>query len=117
MNKKGQVGLYITFMISALMVLFLASFFAPAGVLLSEQTYRIGEDIMLDAQDDLVNIDNEEIRDEINATLNQATANVTNNISVLSAFFTYGWVFVLGIVGMIMFIFSRRLVEFGGGFV
>lgn len=114
-NKRGQAGLYVAFMFVAFIIIILAAIFAPMGVLFTTQLYAAGEEIFLDAQADLDNIQNATIRAALNSTMNAATTATTTNVEVLSATFQYGWILVLVLAGLVVYLLTRRLVEVGGG--
>jgi hypothetical protein len=113
-NKKGSITLFIVFLISAFSILIIASVFAPMGVRATTKFYEMGEKQVLNAQDDLNGINNTDIKTELNATFNNALGAVQNNIEINSMLFQYGWIFVIILSGLIIFLFTRRLVEYGG---
>ena len=120
-NKKGTIGLYITFFILAVLVITIGAVLAPMGVLFNTEMLLAGEDIMMMANDSISSINNETIRNSIQSILSSGMSNVQNNIEVNSDLFQYSWLFVLLITGLVIFIASRRLIETqskgGGGFV
>lgn len=117
-SKKGQAVLYVYFFIAAIIIVTIAAVFAPMGVLFNSKMYTAGESIMLKAQDEISGIQDASVRASINETVQQALDAGQNNIEVNAAIFQYGWVFVLILTGLIVFLQTRRLVEVGaGGFV
>lgn len=117
MNKRGTVMLYITFMILAVIIVVIAAVFAPMGVLFNTKMYEAGEDIMLKANASISGINDATVRDHIQDTIQSGLSAQQNNIDVNGAIFQYGWVFVVIITGLVVFIFARRLVEYGGSLV
>lgn len=116
MNKKGTVMLYITFMILMIIIVLLAAVLAPMGVLFNTKMYEVGEELIIESNNTHVqNINDATVRGEIEDVLNQALASEQNNIEVNAAIFQYGWVFAVVITGLVLFIFARRMVEYGGG--
>lgn len=115
--RKGQATLYIVFMMSAVVILLIAAVFAPLGVLLNTRLYAAGEGMMLDAQSEIGAIQDETVRNQINASITAGLLAGQNNIDVNAGLFQYGWVLVLVLSALIAFIYTRRTVEFGGGFV
>jgi len=119
-TKKAQVTLYITFMIVAIVIVLIAAFLAPFGVLLNTELYAAGEDIMLMANESIENIHNTTVKESVRDMLSVAMAAQENNIEINSDIFQYGWIFVVALTAIIVFISARKLVEFGqvgGGFV
>lgn len=117
LGKRGTVMLYITFMILALILVVIAAVFAPMGVLFNTKMYAAGEDIMLKANASVADINDAAVRDSVYNVIDQGLAAQQNNIDVNAAIFKYGWVFLVVITGLVIFIFARRLVEYGGGLV
>lgn len=121
MNKKAQVTQYILFFAIALVIIVIASIFAPMGTLFNVQLLQAGEDILLQAQDDVAGIQDATIRAQVNETLNGAIDSAVNNIAVNNSVFQWGWVAVVLVFFITLFIITRKQVEvsqqFGGGFV
>ena len=115
MKKKGNITLFFVYMMAALVVVLIAAFFAPMGVMFNTEMYLAGQDIYERANESIADIDNATIRNSIIATVNSGYANAENNIEVNNAIFQYGWILVILVVGLVIFLYSRRLVEYGGG--
>lgn len=116
-GKKGQATIYLVFMIAAILVVLIAAVMSPMGILFNVQMWQAGETILEQAQADLNNINDTEVFTAVNDTINEARGGVENNVDVLGAIFKYGWLFVVGIIAIILFLYSRKIVEYTGGFV
>ncbi len=117
-NKKAQAVLFVYFFISAIIIVTIAAVFAPMGVLFNSKMYAAGDDILARAQADIDDIHDTAVRTQINDTISAAKAAGQNNIDVNASIFQYGWVFVLILTGLIVFLQTRRLIEIGaGGFI
>jgi hypothetical protein len=114
-NKRGVVALYIVFIISAITIVLIASVFAPMGVLFNTKMYAAGLQIMETANTSISNISDPVIKAEIQATIQSAYDAADNNIDVNAALFQYGWILVIGLVAVIVFMYTRSLIEVGGG--
>lgn len=114
-NKKATVTIYITGMIAAMVILIIAAVMSPLGVLFNVEMFKAGEKIMNQSQESLNDIQDATIRNQINASITSAKNAQVENITVLSDFFQYAWVIVIGLTGLILFLFSRRIVETTGG--
>lgn len=114
-KKKGQVAIMFTYIIVTSIVVLIAAVFAPMGVLFNAKMYEAGEDIMIRANTSIQSIQNDTMRIQIQDTIGSAVAASQNNIEVNSFIFQYGWVFVIGITLLVLFLLSRALVEFGRG--
>lgn len=118
-NKKAQVTLYIFFIIAALILVIIAAVLAPMGVMFNSALYEAGEEIMLDSLLYVEDIDDVSVRTQINATIMKALASQQNNIEINAAIFQYGWIPILVLSAVIVFLQTRRLIAVGGagGFI
>lgn len=114
-NKKGSIVIYFVFILTALFVVLLAGVLAPMGVQINSVIYAEAEKIMLDANDTIQNITNEGVKEQLESLFSSSMAAQQNNIEVNNAIFQYGWILVLVITGLVLFLISRSLVEFRQG--
>lgn len=119
-NKKGQVGSYIVWFIGAIFIITFGAIVAPLGTNFNAQMYLAGEDIIDVTIDDIIDINDNIIRNEVNASLQSAKASAAHTIEINANMFQYSWILFLIISTMIIFLSTRRSVEFsrsGGGFI
>lgn len=114
-SKKGNVVLYITFIISAIVIILVASVFAPMGVALNTHAYTIGEDLMLYGNETSKQIVDTDVRESIQDSIGDSLSNIDYTIELNTNIFKYSWIFVIVLTALILFLFQRRLVELGGG--
>lgn len=115
MNKKGNLSLYITFIIVGILIVLIAAIFAPMGVLFNVEAYKAGELILDQANESVEGIQDATVKAAVIGVIGEAKNSAQNNIEVNGNIFQYGWIFLLGISALVVFLFSRRLVEAGGG--
>ena len=115
MNKKASVVLYFVFMLTAIFVILIAAFFIPMAVRFNTEMYAAGEMIMLDSNQSISGIQNETVRNEIQGVIGTALSAGQNNIEVNSFLFQYSWVLVIGIVALVIFLYSRSMIELRSG--
>ena len=118
-NKKGNVTLYLTFFIVAIIILLVTAVTAPVGVLLNTKFYAAGEDILLKANNSISDINDANVRTQIYDMIDNSFDAQENNIEVNNALFQYAWVPMVILTMLIIFLSSRALVETrqGGGFI
>lgn len=114
-KKKGQVSFYFSFIIVALIVIVISAVLAPMGVLFNTRMYEAGEDILLQANASLSGINDPTVRAAIGNVTTEALDATVTNITVNSDIFQYGWILVIALAGIVIFIFTRRTIEYGGG--
>lgn len=119
--RKGQVTIYLAFIISAVMIIMITAVFAPMGVLFGTEMFTAGEGILIRANDSIQNIQDATIRQQIEDANNAAISAGQQNIEVSTDLFQYAWVFLIVLTGLVAFLFTRQITEFqlrsGGGFV
>lgn len=115
MSRRGQIAIYIYFIVLAIFILLIGAVFAPMGVLFNVKMYEAGEQIMLQANDSISNIQDDAVRTQVQAVIDTGLSDVQTNIEVNSDIFQYSWVLMLGVTGMVAFLLTRRIVEFNQG--
>ena len=53
--------------------------------------------------------------EQINTNIEDALGASQENIEIAANMYQYSWVFILGLTFLLMFIYTRALVEVGGG--
>lgn len=110
-DSGGFASFFLVFVLLGTMLLFLFAIACPFLISFSSHTYLMGQEIMENTMDDLEAIENETIREEIIGTINQSQAATAENIDMLSFFFQYGWVLIIVIVSVVMWMLARRTSE------
>lgn len=103
-KQKGVVGFWLVFILMSILLLFLFGFSVPVLIEFNTQIYTAGEDV-------LNSINTSTLPNVVNESIQSAKQSTTNQISVLSFFFQYGWVIILIIILFILFMRSRTIVE------
>jgi hypothetical protein len=119
MNKKGVIVIYVFYVIMAFTILALTAVIAPAGALFTSELIAAGEGILIDANESISGIQNDTIRNRLIASNNAALEAGAQNVEITTSMFQYGWVIMIILVGIMLFLFTRQLIEVqgGGGFV
>lgn len=116
-NKKATVSLYITFIIVATIIVIITALVAPMGADITSKFYIAGQDILGRTNTTIQSIHNDTVRAHIQNTLTAGMNAQQNNIEVSTNLYQYSWIFLLVLTALIVFLYSRRIVEYGGGFV
>jgi uncharacterized protein (UPF0333 family) len=116
--RKGSIAIYFSFMVMAILLVVFTAVLAPMGVLMNTELYAAGNEIMLEANESIAKIDDANVRNSIYAVTDQALDAQQNNIEVNADIFQYGWVFIIILSGIVVFMFTRKTVEVQtGGFI
>lgn len=113
-NKKGFLSVFFAFIVLAIIIITISAVIAPMGVLFTTEMYKAGEGILNQSNESLEGITNPEIKEAIGGSINSAKQATMDNIEVNSDIFQYGWVLVLGLIAIVLFLLSRSIVEYGG---
>lgn len=114
-GKKGIITFYIFWLFAALAFLIIAALASPLAVRVNTELYAAGDALMRDANVSLQGIENGEVRSELEQTFTEALAAEQDNIEINAQLFQYGWVIVLGLSSIVVFLAARRVVEYSGG--
>jgi len=114
-NKKAQVTIYLSGLIAMIIIVLVAGFVAPMGTRFTAEIINAGEQQLLRANESIQSIQNDTIREGVTGTISEAFDAGTTNIEVTTDMFQYLWVIVLAVVSLILFLFTRRIIEVGGG--
>lgn len=112
--KKGQISLWFVYMILAVIIVVTVGIFAPMGVLFNSEIYAAGDTILANANASLNNISNPDIKASLQGMIGEARNAGETNIEVNSDIFQYGWVVLLFVTALVIFLFTRQLVETSG---
>lgn len=114
-SKKGTIQLYIYVTVLALIVLIFVAVLAPSGVLINTEFTRATNEIRTRYMPEIDKIQNDTIRSSIKESLNLAVDNSENMVEVNSFFYKWGWLFVILIPLVALFLYSRMQVETNTG--
>lgn len=117
MNKKASLSIYFALMVGAIIVILIAAVFAPMGVLFNEKMYSAGEDIILMANESVADINAVDVRSGVYSLINEGLAAQQNNIDINANIFKYGWILVISLTALVVFLFTRRLTEVNRGMI
>lgn len=117
--KKAQVTIYVSYLLVAFIILAITAVVAPAGALFTAEAYTAGQGILERANESIQSINNDTVRARITALTDSAYNAAETNIEVTTDLFKYSWVIMLALIGIVLFLYSRQIVEYsrGGGFV
>jgi hypothetical protein len=117
-SKKGVITQVIIFVVLSICIIFIFGIIAPFGTLMTSSAYASGEGLLNSSKEVMLTIHDASVRSELLGLANDATDMTVTNISITTGMYQYGWLFFIIILGLAIFLYTRRSVELGyGGFV
>ena len=116
-NKKAAIMIYIVLIIAILSITLITAVIAPMGATFSTRIYESSEEIMLLGNESTSQINDPEVRGNIQDMYAQALDSTEDNIQTNLALYKYSWLFIIVLAVLIGFIYTRRITEYGGGFI
>jgi hypothetical protein len=113
-NKKGQLTIYFVFIVSAIILVTITAVVIPLGVRINTEFYKAGAQLIEDSNASISSIADSDVKTSIQNTFSGAMASEQDNIEVGSGIFQYSWIIVLILLALILFLYSRRMIEVGG---
>lgn len=113
-NNNAVLGLFLVFVFSAVMMVFLFSFAIPFLTSFTVDLYVAGDDIIANAETQIDSIQNVTIREQIRGNLQNMQAATQENINLMAFFYQYSCVFVIVIITFMLFMLGRSIVETKG---
>lgn len=113
-NKKGSVTLYIVFLVMGIIIVIISAFAAPMMVRFNTEMYAAGENIIRQNNDSIASIQDTDMKNTLYTMMDRSQDATAYNIQVNNALFQYGWILVIGLVAIVVFLYTRRLIEYGG---
>lgn len=111
LNQKGSISFFIVFVALAVILLILFAAVIPLLIAFDTALYEGAEDIILDANKTAGNIQNAEIKASLQSSLQASTDTIPTQIDIMSNFFQYGWILVIVVIVLVLFMISRQTVE------
>ena len=112
MKKKAQLSIYVVTFVILIMILMVAGIFAPMGVRMVVDMYAAGESIANTTSTN--NIQDSTVKAAFDDSIQGMKDSTAENVTLFGGINQYGWAIALVIVSLIVWLFSRRLTEYGG---
>jgi predicted PurR-regulated permease PerM len=114
-SNKGVISMFIIFIIAAIVGVLIFAVFIPMGISFTTTMYHEGDTLIADANTTANLISDPTVKANLQDAFAEARGQTENHITFLSFLYQYGWIFVVGLVALVLFVYTRRLVEYGGG--
>lgn len=110
-NDHAILSFFLVFILLGSMLVFLFAVGIPFSIAFTTEMYAASEDIIAGAQDTIQEIEDVDVRDRLDSTLDDALASTEDTINILSFFYQYSWVWIMLIITFIIYIGARKVVE------
>ena len=116
-NKKANLSLYIVWFILAIIIILTAALIVPMGTIFATTMYAEGEKLLVMSNSSIERIQDQEVKDRIQAIIGSAKDSAELNIETSTNIFKYSWLIVIIITIIVLFLIARSYVEInqGGG--
>lgn len=115
MNQKGSFAFFYAFIILSVSLLVLFALGLPLITLILTNLYEAGEPLLQDQNTIANSIDNNAIRIAMQDNIESQINGIPDQIDILTVFYQYGWLIILIIIAVTLFIYARQTVETGIG--
>lgn len=102
---------FFVFIFVSVILTFLFAVGIPMLIDINTGFYAAGEDILNDAENWLNKINDSDVKDQIQDTIDSSQDSLPEQIEILSFFFQYGWAVVIVAVLFVIFMSTRTTVE------
>jgi uncharacterized membrane protein len=112
-NERGSVAYWLIFIILAIILMALFAVTIPMLQTIDAQFYAAAQPL-LDKQQIVINgITDANVQASMQANLDAQRVSIPHQIEVLGMFFQYGWIIIIVIIAVVLFLLARRNVEAG----
>lgn len=111
LNEKGSISYFMVFVVLAVILLVLFAVAIPFLQAFNIALYEAGEDILIDANKTVQQLENEEIKAALEGALGQQVTSIETQVDILGTFFKYGWIIIILVIVLVIFLASRQAVE------
>jgi hypothetical protein len=111
-NRKGQLTIYFVFIVTAIILVTITAVVIPLGVRINTEFYKAGAQLIADSNTSISS--DSDVKTSIQNTFSSAISAEQDNIEVGTGIFQYSWIIVLILLALILFLYSRRMIEVGG---
>jgi len=111
-DKNANLSFFVIFVIISVITIFLFAFASPLLTDYMTHTYNAGQDLLQDAEDQISQIQNEEIKENLQTSLEDAQESTAGQIDLLSNFYKYAWALIIIVTVLVIFVVARSWVEY-----
>jgi len=109
-DRHGSLSYFFIFIYLAIILLTLFAIAIPMLINVNSHFYNAGQDIIDMANDQFV-IGDSEVAAAVAESMGDASDSTADQIMILSGFFQYSWIIIVGVITFVIYIIARSTVE------
>jgi hypothetical protein len=110
-KKKGATAFFLVFVFLAVILTFLFAFATPLLIDINTAFYAGGEIALEDAETWLDEIQDQDVKDQLEDTIDSSRDSLPEQIEILGFFYQYGWAIIIIVTLFVIFMMTRTTVE------
>jgi predicted PurR-regulated permease PerM len=110
-DNHASLAFAIAFFFLAAILIFFFAVGIPMLININVEFYAAGEDVLDSSLNVIDTIQDSSVKSQLQSSVQAAKDATTDNVDILSFFFQYGWIFLIVIVAMVMFMKARQSIE------
>jgi len=113
-DERGSFSYFMVFVLLAVMLVFLFAIGIPLLMAVNSEFYAAGEPLLDRATVSANEVENAEVQAAMLSNIEAQRQSIPDQMEVLGVFFQYGWLIIIVVIVMILFMASRKTIESGG---
>jgi predicted PurR-regulated permease PerM len=111
MNQKGSTSFFLIFVYLSVLTLVLFALVIPFMQQMNTELFEAGSRILDDANKTAAEITNPQLKAQLQESYDAQVQGMGTQIDILGTFYNYGWIIIILIVVLVLFMISRQTVE------
>ena len=113
-DERGSFSYFMVFIMLAVILVFLFAIGIPMLTQINSEFYKAGEPMLDTAYENALLVEDADVQAAMLSNIDGQRQSIPDQVEVLSIFFQYGWLIIILVIVMVLFMSSRRSIESGG---
>ena len=113
-DERGSFSYFMVFIMLAVILVFLFAIGIPMLTQINSEFYKAGEPMLDTAYENAMLVEDADVQAAMLSNIDGQRQSIPDQVEVLSIFFQYGWLIIILVIVMVLFMSSRRSIESGG---
>lgn len=111
LNEKGSTSFFVMFVFLSIILLILFAVVIPVLQTMNIMFYENAEGILEKGKASAAQINDANVRGALESGLDAQTDSILTQIDILGVFFQYGWIIIILVITLVIFMITRQTVE------